>query len=323
MDYENERYIKVYVRDTLNWAALGWEGQAILALLMRKMDRVGIVDIGSLDPVAALAALTGMPREIAAIAWPRLSAPEDPALVLRGGKTAAIFMPNFLPGQEANQSDTARQKKSRETRRARELLTVRDTTPPGSHQEVTARDKTSLLAAPAALASPADLVKQQPRAIPETKSETPDAAALPDGWDRGLYDRLQKQLGRNDADTDWQVFVGESLKIPTPQRHAAVEAYLERKSAVGEHRPRYVLTMMQKAVIPSSGQSRPQAASVSSHGPSKAAQLEHDRLEREHREEVRKERADRKAKGLPPFPDAKAFVRNLASSKTMPNGKKP
>lgn len=146
MRWEDERYIKAYTRDTLNWSAMGWEGQATLLLLMRKLDRVGLLEIGPMDPVVAIAAATGLPREIVAVGWARLTAQPEPTLVLRNGTGRAIFMPNFLPAQEANQSDRARQKKSRDVTRAKALLTIRDET---SREGGSICDKTSPLASTA------------------------------------------------------------------------------------------------------------------------------------------------------------------------------
>jgi hypothetical protein len=46
MDWENERYVRVYTRDTIDWVALGWEAQSLFLLLIRKVDRSGVLEIG-------------------------------------------------------------------------------------------------------------------------------------------------------------------------------------------------------------------------------------------------------------------------------------
>ena len=47
MRWEDERYVRVYTRDTLNWLALSFEAQGVLVLLLRKLDRAGILDLGN------------------------------------------------------------------------------------------------------------------------------------------------------------------------------------------------------------------------------------------------------------------------------------
>jgi hypothetical protein len=123
MNFEDERYVRVYTRDTLTWVRLGWQGQSVLALLMRKVDRAGVVEIDDEEPAVALSGITGVPIEICDVAWLRLSSGKKPTVTLRDGPSRALVVPNFLPAQEAKQSDKARARKSRELRR---LVTGRD-----------------------------------------------------------------------------------------------------------------------------------------------------------------------------------------------------
>ena len=46
MDWSNERYVRVYTRDTTTWKILSWEARALLQFLIRKVDRSGVVDTG-------------------------------------------------------------------------------------------------------------------------------------------------------------------------------------------------------------------------------------------------------------------------------------
>lgn len=122
MRWEDERYVKLFTRDTLTTRRLGWEGRAVLWELFRKVDRVGIAEIGDEPPEEALAGLTGIPAKICKVAWPRLSGGNDPVVTLRDkGASRALFIPNFMPAQEAKASDTARKQKQRETARSREM----------------------------------------------------------------------------------------------------------------------------------------------------------------------------------------------------------
>jgi hypothetical protein len=123
MRWEDERFVKVYTRETLTTLRLEWQGRAVLAELFKKVDRAGLLEIGHEDPVAALASLFRMPEEVVRVGWDRLTSGKDPVVTIRDGMSRAIFIPNFLPAQEANQSNTARKQKSRELARARHLVT--------------------------------------------------------------------------------------------------------------------------------------------------------------------------------------------------------
>jgi hypothetical protein len=123
MQWEDERYVRLYTRDTLTWTRLGWQGQAVLSLLMRKVDRAGVIEIEDEEPAVALSGITGVPIEICDVAWLRLSAGKRPTVTIRDEPSRALVMPNFLDAQEARQSDKARARKSRELRR---VVTKRD-----------------------------------------------------------------------------------------------------------------------------------------------------------------------------------------------------
>jgi hypothetical protein len=127
MNWADERYIRVYTRDTADWLALGWEAQALFLLLQRKADRAGIVQCGR-SGVRGLAALVGMPPDVATRALAVLL--EDGCLQ---ATTGGFVFPEFLEAQEATSSDAARQRKHREKARAtalanasRHVTSVRD-----------------------------------------------------------------------------------------------------------------------------------------------------------------------------------------------------
>lgn len=46
MNWEDERYVRLYTRDTGDWCALSWDGQALLMQLLRKADRSGVIQLG-------------------------------------------------------------------------------------------------------------------------------------------------------------------------------------------------------------------------------------------------------------------------------------
>ncbi len=114
MRWEDERYVKVYTRDTADWLALSFDAQALFCLLLRKVDRAGVFPLGR-QGKKAVAITLGQ-----AALWPRLEPAldelvADGCVLLDGDR---LIIRNFLEAQEAKQSDRARQAKSRETARA-------------------------------------------------------------------------------------------------------------------------------------------------------------------------------------------------------------
>jgi hypothetical protein len=129
MRWEDERYVRVFTRDTAEWIALGWEAQSLLVALFRKADRAGIVALGKTG-FRGIAGVTGFPLEVVERALPVLI--EDGCVEQT---PTAIVVPNFIEAQETPQSDRARKREQRERARgqARASVTKRD----GSSRNVT------------------------------------------------------------------------------------------------------------------------------------------------------------------------------------------
>lgn len=111
MDWSNESYVRLYVRNTTTWRRLGFEGQTMLMHLLRIVDRAGVLDIEDMSPGEAASLHTGAPAEFAELGMSKLL--ELKALIHDG--TRLVF-PNFIEAQEATKSDRQRQKESRERR---------------------------------------------------------------------------------------------------------------------------------------------------------------------------------------------------------------
>lgn len=113
MNWPDERYVRLYTRDTVTWKRWGWETRAVMALLLRKVDRSGVLDTGAHDKVDAFSLLLEVPIEVARKAVTEL---------LKSGtlveSATGFVLPAFLEAQEAPQSDAVRQRESREKRRA-------------------------------------------------------------------------------------------------------------------------------------------------------------------------------------------------------------
>lgn len=114
MNWCDERFVKVYTRDTGDWVRLGWEAQALFLLLLRKVDRVGIIDLGKAG-TEGLADLLRMPLGVVEPALDRLL---KDGCVTRSHATSQLVVTNYVEAQAAAQSDKQRQHESRARRRA-------------------------------------------------------------------------------------------------------------------------------------------------------------------------------------------------------------
>lgn len=112
MDWSNERYVRVYVRDTTTWKLLGWEGQTVLMHLIRKLDRAGRLDVEGCTAEEAVQLHTGLPEDVVSKGWDAVTK-RDVFVTDESG----ILMPNYLEAQEAAQSDAQRQREFRARKR--------------------------------------------------------------------------------------------------------------------------------------------------------------------------------------------------------------
>ena len=117
MDWASERYVRLYIRDTADWLMLRWESRALLPLLLRKLDRTGVVDLGKRGR-AVLGVLVGLPDEVAQPGLDGLL--EDGCIVLDG---SVLRSPNFVEAQTTRSSDTVRKEESRRRKQAEKQVT--------------------------------------------------------------------------------------------------------------------------------------------------------------------------------------------------------
>lgn len=133
MDWANERYVRLYTRDTADDLVLSWQAQGLWPLLLRKADRAGV--IATNHGARGIAALVRWPAEVVAIALPELL--ED-GRIRACTEPPGYVIPNYLPAQETPSSDAQRKRDERERRRegANNSVTERDS-------DVTKRDQKS------------------------------------------------------------------------------------------------------------------------------------------------------------------------------------
>lgn len=119
MNYEDERYVRFFTRDTVTWRSWTWEARAVWGLLLRKVSKAGVLDVGRTDPVEALALILEVPLEVAARCLPQWLRTESIET-----HPAALVIPRFLHAQNVRMSDRARKQHSREAER--DAARVRD-----------------------------------------------------------------------------------------------------------------------------------------------------------------------------------------------------
>lgn len=113
MNWSDERYVRLYTRDTPDWLCLSFLAQGLFALLLRKVDRAGVLQLGK----------AGRRGIFVAIGHAHQAAMLDPALdeLLTDGCIQLtddhLLVRNFIEAQEAESSDAARARTYRERRR--------------------------------------------------------------------------------------------------------------------------------------------------------------------------------------------------------------
>lgn len=113
LDWSNERYVRLYTRDTATWKLIDWRARTVLLHLLRKVDRAGVLDVGD-DGELGLAAVLELPLE--EVVEPGIAQLVKRGVVVNSG--TAYLLPNFLAAQEAVASDRQRQRDARDRRRA-------------------------------------------------------------------------------------------------------------------------------------------------------------------------------------------------------------
>lgn len=111
MDWANERWVRIYTRDSTTWKMLDWKGRALLALLMRKVTRAGELDVGGRGP-RGMAAVVEMPVDVTEDALAQLIA--EGVVVEAAG---SYVIPKFLEAQESVSTPAHRSREYRERQR--------------------------------------------------------------------------------------------------------------------------------------------------------------------------------------------------------------
>lgn len=114
MRWEDERWVKLYTRDTGDWLLLSFEAQGLFRLLLTKVDGAGILHLGRAGR-RAVAGIVGHPHRWDLIEPALEELIQDGCVVLQGER---LIMPNYLEAQEAKTSDKEKKRRQRERDRA-------------------------------------------------------------------------------------------------------------------------------------------------------------------------------------------------------------
>ena len=129
MRFEDERYVRLYTRDTMTWLTWSWQARALFGPLLRKLDRAGLLEMGD-HGEEGLAVMVGLPVEVVV---PGLADLLKAKTVSLSGTT--LIMQRYLEAQECSQSDALRKRESRS--RARDLSAAESRTVPVASAIVT------------------------------------------------------------------------------------------------------------------------------------------------------------------------------------------
>ncbi len=117
MDWSNERYVRLYVRNTITWHRLEFAGQTVFMHVLRRLDRAGVLDLSGIDPEKAIGIVTSVPVDI--IRDGLRSCLDLGVLVVDGDR---LLGPNYIDAQEAVASNAERQRRHRARLRAEKNL---------------------------------------------------------------------------------------------------------------------------------------------------------------------------------------------------------
>lgn len=108
MNWPDEKYVKVYTRDTLTWKSWCWQARTVFSLLVRKLDGAGLIETGRMGPVDALALQLDLPREVVAVGLP-------PILECGTAETVpgGLLVPKWIEAQESTKTEAQKKRDQR------------------------------------------------------------------------------------------------------------------------------------------------------------------------------------------------------------------
>lgn len=158
MNWSDEKYVKLYTRDTLTWRAWPWQARCVWPLITRKLDGAGLIETGTMEPALAISMQIDVPVEVVR---PGLAAIMESGTleVVSGG----LLAPKYVEAQEARKTEAQKKRDQRERhrdqRRAAQVDEIRKEPVPTASPVVTE-------CPPPAQPSPAQLSPDDDGAVP-------------------------------------------------------------------------------------------------------------------------------------------------------------
>jgi hypothetical protein len=128
VNWDEERFVKVFTRDTPTWLAWPWQARALAPLLMRKLEPDGRLAVGRLEPARAVALTVGLPIEVVEVGLPAML--EDGTLEL---KPDGLWWPKYEEAQESRKSEALRSREYRAKQRRDSSTPTRHAPSHGEH----------------------------------------------------------------------------------------------------------------------------------------------------------------------------------------------
>lgn len=169
MNFEDENYVRLYVRKTITWKLIEWQGRCLLPLLLKEVDRSGCLDLEGFG-AEGVAALVDVPIEVVKPGLDKLI--EWGVVEMRGN---TLVLPRFLAAHASRQSDKLRAANSRAKRRDSALNRV---TEPENASRIVTGNHESLPSSPPCHTKPPFVTNRSDQRIDQRDQISGDPALL-------------------------------------------------------------------------------------------------------------------------------------------------
>lgn len=232
MRWEIERYVKLYRRDTPEWALIPWQARGLFAEILRKCDLDGCIECGRLEPSRAVAVLIGAPAtdlpELARLLPLLLEDGCVQDVPAAGSRGRHLRIPNYREAQGVNETSAERMRRHRAKRKELE-------NPPqtASRDKSDARDAsdgrrdgvTNVTAR--AEPSRADTSRAEPSKQHRHRAEDRGSAAAAPAPDEGEASDVLGRFRRALAD-ELAIASANPLRVAKPERAEAIRRHVGR-----------------------------------------------------------------------------------------------
>ena len=117
MRYEDEAWIRLYVRDTMTWLSWSWEAQGLFCCLIRKLDRAGLMPLDGYQADLVVSIQTRWPLDVVKKALPQLMRPDQDGVATIAVVNDCLIATRFVEAQNATNSGAKRSKEFRARKR--------------------------------------------------------------------------------------------------------------------------------------------------------------------------------------------------------------